>query len=280
MHRIRLMLFAKYIGWFRDLRILMSFLLGFSLVSAPCVNLSRLSILLNAPVQPLEPMILIGSTYNQYVFTLLGLFLLLSNAPFMNDMTIYETLRVGKKRWVTTQILYISISSAIYYVALALFTILLTVLVSATGITFQNVWGSGMKLLATQSPQFAIEKLGLLFPFPEFLDKFSPVSAFFLTAASNILYGAILCLGLFVFNLKGYGSIGWAFMIILHIWGYLVMMNGPSHFLPYLSPIILAMPGYSSFGPPYIPLEASMATLLFIALLFIIYGLRTNWELK
>ena len=272
------MLRSKYQDWPHSPRIILAVLLGFALVVRECIQYCRYSSVIDSLPQIVEGAVLLGSTYNQFTFTLLGLLLLLSDAPFVRESTPYELLRVNNKAWILSNYLYVFISAILYYTVIYLFSSLILILFSP-GVSFINTWSPGIKHLAGYTPQFAIEEYGLLFPFDEYLSRFDPYSACALTIISNSVYGGMLCVGLLAFNMRGYGFIGWLTVISIHIGSYIMMMNDYTIFMRPLSLLVLAMPGYSSSGDPYLSPAVSVGLICIISLIIMCYGLKSRFEL-
>lgn len=272
------MLRSKYQDWPHSPRIILAILLGFALVVRECIQYCLYSSVIDSIPQIVEGSVLLGSTHNQFTFTLLGLMLLLSDAPFVRESTPYELLRVNNKTWIISNYVYVFISSILYYTVIYIFSSLILVLFSPS-VSITNTWSAGIEHLARYTPQFAIEEYGLLFPFDTYLSRFSPYSACALTIISNSIYGGMLGLGLLAFNMRGYGFIGWLTVISIHIGSYIMMMNNYTVFMRPLSLLVLAMPGYSSLGDPYVSPVVSIGLLCIISLVIMYYGLKSRFEL-
>ena len=272
------MLRSKYQDWLHSPRIILAVLLGFALTVRECLQYCLYSSVTDSIPQIVEGAVLLGSTHNQFTFTLLGLLLLLSDAPFVRESTPYELLRVDSKTWIISNYVYIFVSSILYYTIIYIFSSFILILFSP-GVSLANTWSAGIRHLAKYTPQFAIEEYGLLFPFDTYLSHFDPYSACALTVISNSIYGGMLGLGLLAFNMRGYGFIGWLTVIFIHIVSYIMMMNNYTVFKRPLSLLVLAMPGYSSSGEPYLSPAVSIGLLGIICLAIMVYGLKSRFEL-
>ena len=234
-------------GWIFSPRAILGILVGCVLYIQPTIRYVDLVSALGEKGNAVEPFIIFASNPQIFTFSLLGLLLLLSNAPFFNEQTPYVILRASKMTWIKAQILYITLSAVIYY--LILFTV--TSLVALRSCHFDSQWSNPFLLLSRQAPQYLVSKYQLSFSFPEFASRCSPIGAVFSALAYNSLYGMLLALCLLTFNLWGKGQWGWVMCVIAHISGYLVMMNGPMVFSPKLSLMMYAMPALHHLGFPY-----------------------------
>ena len=247
MHNTLAIAFGEVKGWLFTPRAVLGFLLGGVLYAGPALRYAALVEALGGQGNIAEPFIIFGSTPQLYTFSLLGLLLLLSNAPFVTEQTPYVMLRTSKGTWLTAQIVYVVAAALLYY----LFLFLITAAVTIRNGHLEAFWSKPFLLLSKQSPQYLISRYQISFRFPDFSDQLSPLQAFFATWAYNSLYGISLGLCLFTFNAWGKGQWGWGAVVFLHITGYLVIMNGPGVFPLKLSLLLYAMPAFNQWGPPY-----------------------------
>lgn len=78
------------------------------------------------------------------IFLMVPLVILFSDAPFIDKNEPYCLIRMGRIRWCLGQILYIVVSSAVYYA----FIIASTIIVNIRYITWQSDWGKVITTLA------------------------------------------------------------------------------------------------------------------------------------
>lgn len=238
---------AEMKEWVFSPRAILGILVGCVLYIQPTIRYVDLVSALGEKGNVVEPFIIFASSPQLFTFSLLGLLLLLSNAPFLNEQTPYLIIRASKMTWIKAQILYIMLSAVLYYLIL----FVATALVALRSGRFDNQWSKPFLLLSRQAPQYLVSKYQLSFSFPEFASRYSPIGAAFSALAYNSLYAMILAMCLLTFNLWGKGQWGWVMCVIAHISGYLVMMNGPMVFSPKLSLMMYAMPALHHLGFPY-----------------------------
>ena len=97
-------------SWKTDPRVIMAFLFGFALLCVEGYPYLKFAAFVRSDVQSVEMFVLCGSDGFAFMALFLGNLLLLSNAPFLSETTTYEMLRMGKKRWIDSKIIYIGIS--------------------------------------------------------------------------------------------------------------------------------------------------------------------------
>ena len=73
----------------------------------------------------LEAFVIIGSSRNYCMFTLLGVLVMLSDAPFIDDMNIYVSLRVTRRTWFVSKFVYVLMNCMLFYLAVMIATVLL-----------------------------------------------------------------------------------------------------------------------------------------------------------
>lgn len=260
-------------NWIFTPRIIISFLLGCALYAMPLKRYLDLTRALGEPGNVIEPFIIAGSTPYLYTFSLLGLLLLLSDAPFITDRTSYVIIRISKRKWLLSQLIYIIFASFFYFFFLSIFTLLFGAATSG----FRNEWSNPLMLLAKESPQYLVSKFQISFSFPGIVNILKPWSAWLATWTLNSLYGTLLGLCLFVFNIWGKGIWGWACAMLIHIFSYIVIMNGPMLFPPQLSFLVYAMPAFGYIGTSFPYIGESyffMCILMFLLCIIAFWGIR------
>lgn len=192
--------------------------------------------------QIFEPFVVLGSTIPFLMGTTLGGILLLSDAPFLKQISEYEVLREGYKRWFISEILYVILASVLYALVILLGSCLFTACFSRAFIA--NVWSDSLKRLAYQQPEYVILKYRFVFPFPELLDAVSPMRAVAETFVFQSLYLSLLGICMFVVNLLSEVNIGWIVASLIHIWGYIAYANSGMVISFRLSPLCCASSAY------------------------------------
>lgn len=210
--------------WKKDLRILAAFLLGIGV----CIkNISPYIILANEleySVQVFEPYIILGSRVPYLMGICLGGLLLLSDAPFITNISCYEVVRVGRRKWILSQIIYVIISCILYMVVICFMTILVTMIFSQ--FSLKNHWGNAMNMVAIKQSEFIIRKFSFSFPFSDFIEKTTPQSAFFITYIFNTAYLTLMGLCILMVNLVICRNNGWIITTMLYIISYIIYANG------------------------------------------------------
>lgn len=233
--------------WLTQPRAYIAFALGFVFMLAPSMNLYRYAVWMEEPIQLTEAFIVTLSSQHNLAFVMLGLFLLLANAPFLSGRITSILVRVPRKTWLLAQLVYILTSSLMYVLAVALFSML----VSTSYAYIDNSWSNPVYILATNPPSISVTSYSLSFRCMELLENFSPWQAFVICIILLILYGCVLGLQLFVFALSRYRTAGWVIAMGTHLIGFLVLKDAPYHADANWSLLVRAMPAYLLRGFPF-----------------------------
>lgn len=192
------------------------FLLGMSFVLANTLDVVRTAQGSEEWIQMFEPTILSGSSAWQSLFLLLGVLLILSDSPFLNDLTPAVTMRASRIKWFAAQILYILATCFLYYLILTAFSMILSLSVSYP----QNVW-SHLLYSAASGKSDAIEFSNL-----SFMKTWLPVSAWMITIFFQTIYAATLEWILFFINTHMRRNGGICIVMLIHILGYVLFLEG------------------------------------------------------
>lgn len=174
--------------------------------------------------------------YQQYymkVIFSIPLVLLFCNAPFIDDNQIYIYVRCGRTKWLFGQLLYILISSAIYYIFLMIACLLTAWVYGGTPIA---EWG---KVLTTVA-EMNISRLGN-YQFIEVSDMvircFKPSQACFFTFlmswSNAVLIGIIMFALNYLLKQKYAGIIASSFLVVF---SFFVEISGYPKLI-YFSPV-------------------------------------------
>ena len=218
-----LTLVNKYLSWIVNMRVLSSFLVGISLSVYFAERLLSYSSLLGNMLQVFEPYIYITSDPKTFGAMMMGGLLLLADAPFLTPLSQDEMLRVGRRKWVTSQILYIFLSSFFYFLVLILFTMIVCSV--RCGAYFAGGWSDTLELLAFTKPSAAITNYNIGFDFPEMLQSISPTRAALESLLFQTLYLSLIGLLILCVNLYSRQNFGWIVGSITHFLGYLIYAN-------------------------------------------------------
>jgi len=124
-----------------------------------------------------------------------GVIFILCDAPFIDPQQPYVMIRTGKTAWANGQILYIFLTSAVYFLAITLLTILLLM----PQVTFVNEWG---KIWGTLAQTTAGEQFGVQLNISYLIMlHYSPLEALFYSLTISILAAFLLGLLMFILNL-------------------------------------------------------------------------------
>lgn len=151
--------------------------------------------------------------YTQYYVKLLFFFpliLIFSNAPFADNNQLYVILRSGRIKWCIAQIIYIIVTSAIYFFLIMIFSVILNI----DSISFADEWGKVLNTLANTN---AAEQFNVGFkPDQNIISLFTPIQAMWFTFLHSWVSGIILGLIIFLFNMsfKGVGTFISSFVLV------------------------------------------------------------------
>lgn len=225
-----------------NFRIWAAYALGFGLCLKNMHAYISLANGIDYSIQIMEPYILIGTRIPYFMGTLLGGLLLVSDAPFITQLSNYEIIRVGRKKWVITQMLYIVFRCIRYSVAILFFSCFMSFI--STDVIWSNNWSETMNMVAVEQSYFVIRKFAFSFEFPEYIMEVKPYLAMLLTLFYNSLYMILAGFCIFVINLIFKHGAGWLVAAILHIVGYVIYANGGAVLSIKYSLLCCAAPGY------------------------------------
>lgn len=171
-------------------------------------------------INVLEAFVIAGNNYNTAMFLVLGWLLVISEAPFVNNNSLYLIYRTNKKKWNIAMILYIFFQAVIYYGIIAGCTVLFSV---SRGF-FGNIWSNPLISLTKNSDK--ITGFNVCFPYGSFIKEVSVFQAFLYTWLLCFLYGLILGLFLYIFNLFSNQIAGAVSTFLFHFMGYEIMKEG------------------------------------------------------
>jgi len=206
----------------RSPRIYMGFLLGMALTMIPTHRYLQYAEALHEPIQILEPFIISLSVRQNMAFLVLGLLLVLSDAPFMTRRTPYVLLRTSRRKYVTGSLLYVVTMSAAYFLSLLLFT----ACVVSKYAYFGSFWSYPMYQLTQKTTTASLmNQFCMFFSYPYITNTFSPFYAALHAFLLSLIYAVILGLIMFILNsIKGrvFGSVA---ALLVHAAGYVMMLE-------------------------------------------------------
>lgn len=194
--------------WKSDYRVWIAALLLMIFIHSNTKGLSSLCAYYHIKASPWLFPFLYTQYYSKIIF-FLPLTFIFSNAPFMDSNQLYVIARSGKTKWLAGQMCYITLASALYFI----FIIIFSILINLDCIAFSNEWGKVITTLANTSA-------GTNFNIDLNVDKntvllFSPIQAMWFTYLHSWISGIILGFIILLFNLKLKGSGTFAASFIL-----------------------------------------------------------------
>ena len=171
-------------------------------------------------VNVLEAFLIAGNNYNQVMFLVLGWLLVISEAPFLNENSMYLIYRTRRKTWNKSMLLYITLQAFVYYGILAGATILFS---SKNGF-WANIWSSPLVKLTEGGAN--IEQYEVYFPYASFIKETTVFNGFLQTWLLLFAYGLLMGLILYTFSLISNQLTGAIAVFIFHFLGYEIMKEG------------------------------------------------------
>lgn len=239
---IVLSLSNKLRTWTANSRIIAAFMFGFTMTAYYALRYIRYAYALSVEIQSFEAYIWLASQPRPFCFLILGGLLLLSDAPFLTPLSQQEMLRIGRIKWIWTQIAYIFTSCLLYFSSMVLFSFLLSCVKVDTYLL--GGWSNAIQILAFQEPDSVLINFGVSFPFPEMLQTLNPISAVFISVLFHSMYLALISLIILCVNLLTKANYGWVVGSCVHFIGYMIEANGGFGMNVKYSLLCCAMPGY------------------------------------
>lgn len=200
-------------------RVWLGYLLGVLIILHRSLDYYIYAESLGEMVNVLETFIIAGNDASTIMFMVLGWFLIISEAPFVNSNAQFLVCRTNRHKWNASMLLYITLQGIIYYSTLAIATIML-----GLGKSFgRNAWSGVLIKLAEESSQ---NNVPVFFPYISFIKKMSVYEAFGCTWTLSLLYGIILGIVLYIFSQAVNRVVGAAIAFSFHFWGYEIMEEG------------------------------------------------------
>jgi hypothetical protein len=229
--------FTSLRKWTGDVRYTVLFVMMFAIiwnVLAPVAGFCRAT---QYRVNPFLYVFLSNQIINQLIL-LSGIVFLFSNAPFMDYNQPFVLVRSGRSTWVLGQVLYIVVGSALYFLVLMAFSV---VVLTPIATFATNGWGKIVNTLAytDAAQQFQINGLWVS---TSLVNLYTPLQAFSLCFVLQWLAGSFIGLLMFAVNSVSNSKIGNYAASLLILMDILVYNVLPFHFL-YFSPASLSRLG-------------------------------------
>lgn len=194
--------------------------LGIGMGMALCVHIlvrvSAYSAARGEPVNVMEGFLYCVLEPQNMMLLSLGYLFLISDAPFVNEQTLQVVVRTQRRAWNTGCLLYIVAQACFYYLALLGFSMLLLGKHGYIGMAW-----SIPTVQASQNINVIISNFRVSFPYWEFIQENTVISAVALTLWGNILYSSMLGGILYLGNLGSRYSLGTWMAIVVHFSGYI-----------------------------------------------------------
>lgn len=224
MRCILLPLGNKFHAWVHDLRILAGFVLGITILLFYAARYVAYAKAMGSMIQCFETYIVLSSTPQAFCFLMLGGLLVMSDAPFLTPLSQQEMIRIGRKKWLIGQIVYIFSASFAYFLILVALSFLYSSAVAGTYLL--GGWSGSMKILAIQQPRAAAYNYTLTFPFPNLVETISPNVTVIASVLLQILYLSLVSLMILFGNLVFKTNCGWIIGSSFHFVNYMIAANG------------------------------------------------------
>ncbi|HML69425.1 MAG TPA: hypothetical protein PKA81_13650 [Clostridia bacterium] len=234
---------GQFREWPSNLRVYMAFLFGMAVSSVPVLNYLDFAKALQEPMNAVEPFIILQTLREQMTILLLGLLLLLSDAPFINQRSTYSIIRVSRKSWAVGMILYVVAAAFLYYLVMLVFSI---GLVSARAY-FGNFWSDAIYSLANMPSVNSSIEFGIYFPYIMIVKSLSPLQAVFHTVCLASIYGAILALVVFTVSMRNNRIYGLIAALVVHAAGYIMVSEAYIN-IPKASLLANTLLGFHTFS--------------------------------
>lgn len=200
-------------------RVWLGYLIGIAIILHRSLDYFMYVNSLGEKTNMLEAFIIAGNDASTIMFMVLGWFLIISEAPFLNSNAQFLICRTNRQKWNTSMLLYIVLQGVIYYSVLAVSTIIF-----GLGRSFaRNEWSSVLIKLAEDPYQ---NNVPVFFPYTTFIKRVSVYKAFGYTWILSLLYGIIFGMLLYTFSQVANRVIGAAVALSFHFWGYEIMEEG------------------------------------------------------
>lgn len=145
---------------------------------------------------------------------MLGVVLLFCDAPFIENEQPYSIIRSGRKAWLFSQLLYIVLASAVYFIVV----IFISIIVLLPNVEFSLGWG---KVIGTFAQTNVAPNHGISLNFDYYImNSYTPVQAMLSSFLLAWLMGILLGVLMFTLNLcfsRAAGAIAASLLILLQM---------------------------------------------------------------
>lgn len=198
-----------------DKRVIMGFLAGAAVPFYWLKNFLDYAVSTGEPVNILEAFVVVEHEYKSVMFLVLGWFLIVSDAPFINGNTYYSLCRTKKRSWNFTMIFYILVQAMLYTAGVALPMVMASLPRGFWG----KMWSSPVYLLSQDYTASRSAKYGISFLQRDMMRGMNALQAFFATMLCFFLYLVLMGFILYTGNLLLGGIRGTAIAFLVHTGG-------------------------------------------------------------
>ncbi len=210
----------KFLQDFHKMRVWAGYFFGISQAVLLSMNYVRFSA--DLEIQPAEPFLLLMNNWFSYTLMALGYFIVVADAPFIDNLSNAVILRSGsRQRWARGMGIYLLLQSFLYWGIMyaACFS------VSAFGnLSVQNEWGRVLQTILRIRPEAALE-YGFVFFSPEVLETWTPAAALLHSFLLAVCYTYTFSLLMFALNFLSRFPLGNFLVLMLHFLGVLFIKN-------------------------------------------------------
>lgn len=206
---------------FHKPRIFAGYLLGISQSAFLAWNYVRFSS--GMDIQFMEPFLMLMNNWYSYTLVMLGYFIVIADAPFIDNLSQLVMVRAGSKRkWGQAMCLYMLFQAVFYLGLCALISFAVCIHGSCVS---GNEWSKPLRVIMQVQPASAIQDYGFVFFSAKVLEIWRPYMAFFHCFCLTVLYLYSFALILFGLNLLSDFPVGSFGILLLHFVGVLVIKN-------------------------------------------------------
>ncbi len=250
-----------------DKRVIMGFLTGMTVPFFWLKNFLNYVVSTGEPVNILEAFLVVEHEYKTVMFLVLGWFLIVSDAPFINGNTCYCLYRTKKRNWNLAMAFYILAQAALYTAAVALPMVLASLPWSFAG----EMWSNPVYILSQDYNMNRSAAYGISFLQQDLMRGMNVPEAFAATALCFFLYLVLMGLILYTCNLLLGGIWGIVIAFIVHVGGFELPFSGHAGLalMEYARPGNFADSGGVHLGQPVAVMAILAAVLVMVECIFI-----------
>ncbi len=184
------------------------------------IKLVKFSMYLDEPLNIFEAYIYSSSNHVTTTIAFLAFVFFISDVPYNISDDTFTLLRLPKKQWINSKIIFVMLCSVIYYVILILLSMCLIAPFSYIG----DIWSTPFGVMSYTNPMLSHDLFNVSFYAPHVIYSNSPIQAFSLSLLLNIIYSCDIALIMMLFNIIIRKNTGIISAYLLHAFGYLPLL--------------------------------------------------------